>query len=1049
MGQLKSISTPAEAAQDYINRRLVPTCGYDWLPFLTALFERNNFTGETGVTTSEGSSAYEIYVPEWTRPGFRNDRELVLPDWEFIERSELDAPKSLRPALLPQDIDQTHSGHDQKWGAYLGQSDSQSRLESANGVSRKARLALQVILDNASSEEKDRMIDSTRARGLRPLFKVDNTAAIAIEVLEEWRVTKEKPLWSDMSMHPDMQQNLRTTDFSKLQNPHIKMKEPYEKLFTNTKEDENWQRFLFKGLTMDELITEDIHTMSDSVTHNLDMNQPLHPLLERNKWEDPFARTSQHDNPRYFYVGNGGKKEWNARRNNEVWEALQPSLQFASRVLNQNPKFWQAIKDLRTRLPIDPNLDRRVLPRTRCLWKMVPVDDVNSEYIPAPVASLHQKHFDFVAQVDRILENGLRFRIVDGHNYPPHNSRNFLDNKHDRTWDPQIREFYGFTEAEERTPGQFEILLSAQMIWPLLVPEYRACEKLCCHFMIAVTILHELMHATHFATAFMCGALGKKYPPNHCSRVSELLEQAGAQLFDMTHADGEPFWKNDAWAELGSAFEYETFGMLTCALPVPGFTSRMITLQPLFLEGYSYPTVFCDDHRYLPVARPIIDFSQPIRIDWLATRFDQGWWDEQVVRYGLDTAGRMTNPANSYYTLMAYDWADEEVLAEMMGEDNYAFMKTVWTLLHRRGMPVLADYCKGLIWSAVPLFGIKSRLRAEYQQRVVHNFWGIEVDPMPKAMEELQTAGWLGLRILECWSNRNHEEGFREWKENIPGQRNACRNQDLSSWRKKMNKHFEEYFTEHGVVPQHVAKIHHIYVREFGKLEQYIHEYFRQGHQESRSYLWPSDEGQSSDEFDWVVLTLAGYRKTASDIRDLVTGIGQHPVLQNTEVPRWTNPWAEVFDAFFQTADPLYEGLMADRRQQLPAADIHHLLSNIKAPSSIWLSRRQQIMNLAHQQYRLASEEIRATVDEFGRRAAIFHEGFSYSFNHGGTKPSAHLRASDLSQENQTPAPYARIVDISNLIAAYTPSAHSGTLPRFTGERPSASNIAKMLSATT
>ncbi|KAF7534299.1 hypothetical protein G7054_g6381 [Neopestalotiopsis clavispora] len=637
---------------------------------------------------------------------------------------------------------------------------------------------------------------------------------------------------------------------------------------------------------------------------------------------------------------------------------------------------------------------------------------------------------------------------MDGHEYAPSRNPSCTPqpNESGIRREPQCSGVYGFTEADERVPGQFVILIAAQMIWPLLVPEYSTSEKLCCHFMIAVTILHEIMHATHFATAFMCGRLGKQHPPDQEDCVSKLLEQAGAELFDMTHADGEPYWKNDPWAELGSAFEHETFGMLTGTLPVLGSTSRMITMQPLLLEGYSHPTVFCDNRRYLPVDRPIVDFSQPIRIDWLATRFDQGWWDEQVTRCGLETAGRLTNPAHSYYTLTSCNWADEKALARMMGSDSYTFAKTVWTLLHRRGMTSLADYCKHLVWSANEVFGIKSRLRAEHHRRVDYNRWGLKVDPLPEAMEELETASWLGLRILECWSNGDHEEGFREWKTNVPGQQIAWRNQDLQSWRDEMSRHIQYYFCKYGAVLQGIAKIHHIYVRELGKIGQYVHEYFRQ-EPAIRSFLWPPGEGQScDDDFDWVVVTLGAYRRTASVICDLATSIGRHPVFRNTRVPHWMNHWAEIFDAFFQAADALYRGLLADRGQRLAAADVHQLLINIKAPSSIWLSKGQQTKSAAEQEYRRASKGIRATVDELCRRAAILQQPLKYNFDTGNMKAKARLRAPGQSKLIQKPAYYLRIADISNLIAAYAALAQCATPRRITGERPAASSIAKALS---
>lgn len=661
------------------------------------------------------------------------------------------------------------------------------------------------------------------------------------------------------------------------------------------------------------------------------------------------------------------------------------------------------------------------------------------------------------------------FRIVDSHNYPPRNPRDKPENNQfDRTWDNPNTGFYGLTETDENAPGQFVILLSAQMIWPLLVPDYSSSEKLCCHFMIAMTILHELMvrnamytvgvrsadcfrsqHATHYASAFMCGALGRLHPPGQTARVSGLLDELGAQLFDMTHADGEPYWKNDAWAEVGSAFEYEIFGMLTCALPVPGSVSKMITLNPLLLEGYSYPAAFCAENRYLDVDKPIVDFSQPIRVDWIASRFDQDWWDEQVTMYGLETIGRMTNPTNAYYTLMSHDWADEKSLREMMGQDNYEFSKTVWTLLERRGMTILADHCKDQIWSVHALFGIKSRLQAEYKQRVIYNFWGLQVDPLPDALDELQTAGWLGIRVLECWSNPNHEDGFRDWK-GVPGQANACRFLTVSAWRTTMTKYVEEYFSENGVTLQRIARVHHIYVRELGKLERYVHEYFRQEHPRNRYYLWPADD--SSDEFDWVFLTLAAYTKTASTIRDLVNSIGQHDAFVGTEVPTWMQYWTTIFDQFFNRADLLHRALLADRRQQLSQPDIKRLLASIKAPSSIWLNRKRQFQGLARHEYNLASQEIRDTLDEFSRRAAAFEEKVRDDFDLGSSKILSRMRGLDIAVEAQTPAPHTRITRLNqlmgNLIIAYTPSTHPATPSRVTGEIPPASSIAKTLSVT-
>lgn len=116
---------------------------------------------------------------------------------------------------------------------------------------------------------------------------------------------------------------------------------------------------------------------------------------------------------------------------------------------------------------------------------------------------------------------------MDGHEYaPPRNpSCTPQPNETGIRCEPQCSGVYGFTEADERVPGQFVILIAAQMIWPLLVPEYSTSEKLCCHFMIAVTILHEIMVRKIASDPVIVSALTKLatacYPLCDCVHVRQ------------------------------------------------------------------------------------------------------------------------------------------------------------------------------------------------------------------------------------------------------------------------------------------------------------------------------------------------------------------------------------------------------------------------------------------------------------------------------------------------------------------------------------------------
>ncbi|KAK9772265.1 hypothetical protein SCAR479_11120 [Seiridium cardinale] len=955
------LATPAELADQAIKDRLVPDCGYNWHAFLTAIYQRNHIESISAKDASPDvarcESAYEAYIPRWTDPNFREDQAIVSSDWGYAERPERDALGRLRPALMLHDAQRNPTAYAKRWGIHPDQSGGRSRLSPANAAERKRLAVLQFQLDHQTDAVKNLLATETTRKKLVAFLKVNGQLAVSDQEFESWKTQNINEALPAITGSATLSQDPMKVDTSGLDDG---TKRFYAELREEIEDDQDWQRLLFSGLTTDELIAENIHTMSNEESNNLDMSQPLHILFTRNKWLDQSTFGSTKHDPRLFYTINGSpRKEWNVSKNDEIWDILQPSLQIASRILHQNPPVWQALKDLRTRQPIlDDDLDPRTNKRanTTPLMRMVPIGAIDIDECPEPVQLLcRDLGFNTVQRIDELLVQNLRFFIGAGHNSPEAYN---TDGK------------FGSTRFNPKVPGQVIVDISAEMIWPLLVNEYSSSEKLCCHFMIAVTLLHELMHATHNMVATMCAIPNKNHPAGQLAAVSNLLDRIGKEVLDKDNVYQEPYYKDSFWTELGNLFEYETFGMSFGALPLTDNASTMITLQPIALVGYSYPTVFADANVYLNVDEPIVDFCQPIRIDWIHRFFQQKFWDTEIKQWGLDILKLTPQKMNSF-TLMSYDWFNDSVMEELFGQDNYDFFRTVWQFLHRTGMPILGDYLRYSLWDVRSLVMIKTRLHAEFMQRWDHLDSEIDIDPLPRALESFYVATTLGRRVIASIADGDSVNAQRDWLNAMPRQRAVFNHESNAAWVARMETYFDAAFLEGGSILQHVIYLYGIYQREVGKLQRYAHEYFSQD-REGREYLWPSD-GYTAH-FDWVWSALGTYTKTVRDLSGLLDSIAQHSCIQPLRCSTTYSVWAARFKTIYIHAKTLHDALTADGTHKLSNVQINMVLSGIRVPSSATKSKVQQLQKLAMREFNLVTLGIRNTVTEFIIRVDRFRQ---------------------------------------------------------------------------
>lgn len=201
------------------------------------------------------------------------DSELTYPDWIYVARPKRDALRRLRPALLPRDKFREPTDYAKRWGMHPDRADGRSQLSPTSAPSRRISVALQVQLNHEHADTKALLTQETEFEGLNPVLEVDDQAKIAIKVYEDWKAksggTSIEQMKDTAALHVDPS----TIDMEKLD---TRDQEFYKCLQDEVQKDETWQRLLFKGLTTDELISNDIYNMTNNSRNKLDMGRELH-----------------------------------------------------------------------------------------------------------------------------------------------------------------------------------------------------------------------------------------------------------------------------------------------------------------------------------------------------------------------------------------------------------------------------------------------------------------------------------------------------------------------------------------------------------------------------------------------------------------------------------------------------------------------------------------------------------------------------------------------------------------------------------------------------
>ncbi|KAF4454675.1 hypothetical protein F53441_2753 [Fusarium austroafricanum] len=602
------------------------------------------------MTSNSGGSVDHIhYCPIWTDPNWQDDgpeRESGVFD---IKDNVVDR---LRPALLPRDNFKRPTVYAQRFSVFPGRTDGRSRTSPTRAESRKL------------------LFPSAEIQTGKQLFgRFDDLARAANEHIDDYMERTR----------PDMQ---------KLDENEQRLMQQYEDLLI----DENWQNLMFGGLTMDEIRAEGYFPMCDASLDGL--SGPLYELFKRDRWVDNRCYGKTAEEPRFMYTLDGIREEWNPKTNDRVWNAMQPALQLASRLLHENVDdgFIGSLQDITKRLWVDPNRfkqqdgqhrDKKIQFK-RTINPMDPRRIFGAKDVEDCI-DVHKASWDALLQIFEIeLSSGFNFK---GYQQRDHNVGNTSN------W------------SVYRPGDKVRVKIDAELVWPLIVDKYSKSEKLKASVILATTLAHEMMHA--FA------GVPYKWLSDPASvgivKIKEIVAcgKLGSALTDWKFYDRyeEPYFEDEPYGEVGHAFETHFMGG-----GYWGFGPGVSVLRPALLQTaaglLSFATYPDGDLNTVPnLEYPLIRnmrMSHFVRFEDVKKFFAQAFWDVAVKKYRLaalrETSKRphkiTYHPADEYYLAHNFDAVPQGSPA-----DKYWLKQFTQDILDARNV-VLRYYLNNLITEA-------------------------------------------------------------------------------------------------------------------------------------------------------------------------------------------------------------------------------------------------------------------------------------------------------------------------------------------------------------
>ncbi|TLD18056.1 hypothetical protein PspLS_10512 [Pyricularia sp. CBS 133598] len=647
--------------------------------------------------TGSQTEFYE-YLPLWTDPEFEADRR--RNGLKYFQGSHINR---LYPAQTEEALAQNPTEMAKRYGIYPDRTDGRSRLSPEGSTSRRYQL------------ENGDWVD----------------AGDLDRFLEEHYFMSEVAQVSNQSIENYMENQAQKTATTEEEQKTLEMWQLCQKHKEELRKDADYQRFVFKGFTTDEL--EKLDALNFSNDDNFDLNGPLHPILTRDKWVCAPTYPSTNEWPRQYYAFKDENQIhrsgiWTAQ-DPLIWNALQPALQLLTRILNSNPAVWTGLLNLYTRLQVDLDRDpladrlrdeaRKGSPyNCRNAWH-TEAHPFSTKSFPE-ILKLSKSGFNASDWAKHIMLMAVQFKIESC-------TRFVRDNDPD-----PLRPTYGFTCLNIiDNKAYITVSIGAELIWPLLSVHTSNAERRTCSLAIASILLHEIGHAVEISQHTSVShkpTLDCVADPTH----KDLLRQACSRLFSNFEHDpqfeDEPFFEDELIAEVGFAVENQVFGgILNYAVrssmdlqPVP----VQVIMTQLYLQPWPFPRRAAwmkPGNKLLNPPARTLDAERAVPSDMITKLFSQSFWDKDFARYGPESlkirGGRVLKRPPLIPPIVGSHW-------NVYGPSRGLFLLRAYYALKRSGYSTIAYY-------------LESRARQRGMGIATRRLWHYEHKTWPGMSKEL------------------------------------------------------------------------------------------------------------------------------------------------------------------------------------------------------------------------------------------------------------------------------------------------------------------------
>ncbi|KAI1653796.1 hypothetical protein F4813DRAFT_393379 [Daldinia decipiens] len=979
---------------------------WDWQPFFEALVEGNMLVrgvsvvfppdegdemgcpdddrwrdnhvavrGKVPKPPGSGSWNYTWYIPEWSHPDF-DPNATVSYIHGFRVLGSRDPVIRLYPALRPEDQIHRPTEWAKRFGIYPGELGGRSRLSPTLAATRdpwedyanQVNLLPEEARRKLAQETKDAALKA--GRPLPPEGYIDKDALENLMSSEE-RMTgdqlrvKMASYLTDDHVPLNLQVEPPTTleefvDDLRKNYPHIL--DAHKTYFQKALDDQDYQRVMFNDMTSDEMVYNNIYTQSDDAI--CDLEGPIHAALSRDRWRDVSSKGADRFDPRYLYNLNGVREEWDPKTNDILWAALQPALLLVSKMLLSDHPGIRDVMDLRTRYKIPDNLvEDRDNPSTPNLVGYRPLEKtiLDLENSWPEMIQLNEMGYDFVQNVWRVLFYCLRFDISCAWFEPTEaNDANAVDGvKEAKTL------IYGVTQASGRGRDTIiTIWIAAELIWPLLVPQYSQSEKLTASFIIASTLMHEFAHAVNCAHVLLTTDSFFAEFPGQPTLTSVLLRQLGHVLWDIDVEGGDPFWDGIGNAELGFDLEKQLWGFLANLMMSGSFIkpSRQITTLPLIAEANPYPTARNPPTRGMRRAGPILhaeypteNYCHPVPIDYMAQFFRESFWTDVYPVWGPE-AIKLSPKNRILKTTMSTSWIHATEGQKLYGNTEWWFLSFVYRTLIKNDYQILGEYLRRKAWHLI-LPSVLS-IRWEYES----NQWESEtVMPLMAHIMKLEDETDKGQELTRiCLLDNDHmlDTYVSQHNRNIISGANPVV-MSFAEWCQKNERDWEDYYCEGGIIMREASATYRALMRDVGYLQRVVLDFLSLDIN-SRLYIYTNnaeaDPGPLGVMYKHIQLVL-DWSHHFVRIFNVYSNSAASESLQHAWVL-----WETRFRSCHMALTDLME-MLGDPDRWDPD-DISWKRRFATVPSSYWKNRMDRISVIAHRQYVKLDPRIRQVFDE-------------------------------------------------------------------------------------